>query len=221
MEKLKQQIELYNKEIFDNEQKRAERKEKSFKIINGSIPIILSAPHCVNQTRQGKIKQAEGETGAIVQILAKLTNCYAIYKTYNNNDDANYDIIGNLYKEELKDIIIKNNLKLLIDFHGAKNENKFDIDIGTDNGINIRQNYNVVEELKKCLEDNGVETVKLNEKFKASTYHTICKYIFETTNIMCIQLEISGRYRYIESLQGIEKLIKSLNNFINNIKEKI
>ena len=96
MEKLKQQIELYNKEIFDNEQKRAERKEKSFKIINGSIPIILSAPHCVNQTRQGKIKQAEGETGAIVQILSKLTNCYAIYKTYNNNDDANYDIIGNL-----------------------------------------------------------------------------------------------------------------------------
>lgn len=219
MENLKQKIEFYNKEIFDNEHRRAINKERDFNIINGKIPIIISAPHCVTQMREGKIKQAEGETGAIVQILAELTGCYAIYKTYNNNDDANYDIIRNSYKEELKNIINSKDIKLLIDFHGAKNEHDFDIEIGTDDGINIKHNYNIIEYLKECLQEKGIQNIKVDEKFRASTRHTICKYIFESTNIACIQLEITGQYRHIENISGVEKLIESLSKFINNIKE--
>lgn len=218
MKNLKQEIEFYNREIFDNEQKRKMKKERDFNIINGKIPVIISAPHCVTQIREGKIKQAEGETGAIVQILAKLTDCYAIYKTYNNNDDANYDIIENSYKEELKNIINSNDIKLLIDFHGAKNENNFDVEIGTDNGININHNYEIINCLKECLKESGIQDIRVDEKFRASTRHTICKYIFESTNIACIQLEITGKYRHIENISGVEKLIESLAKFINKIK---
>ena len=31
---------------------------------------------------------------------------------------------------------------------------------------------------------------------------------------MCIQLEITGRYRYIENLEGINKLIIGIEDFI-------
>ena len=56
LEKLKLEIEKYNKELLENEKIRKERKEVSFKIINGSLPIILSAPHAVRQLRENKIK---------------------------------------------------------------------------------------------------------------------------------------------------------------------
>ena len=216
MTNLKKQIEEINKKIFDNEQIRKQNKEKSFEIINGSIPIVLSAPHSVKQTRNGKIKEAEGETGAIVQILAEKTGAYAIYKTYNNNDDANYDI-NNLYKEELKQIIETNNIKLLLDLHGAKYESNFDIEIGTDDGKNINDTE-LIEILKYCLYRNGIKNVKENEKFKASTIHTISKYISENTGISCVQIEIAGQFRYIENIDGVKRLINSLLEYSSKTK---
>ena len=38
---------------------------------------------------------------------------------------------------------------------------------------------------------------------------------------MCIQLEITGRYRYIENLEGISKLIIGIEDFIETIKESL
>ena len=38
---------------------------------------------------------------------------------------------------------------------------------------------------------------------------------------MCIQLEITGRYRYIENLEGINKLIIGIEDFIETIKESL
>ncbi len=214
MNELKKQILFYNNKIVQNG-------NKSFEIEEGTIPIILSAPHCVPQSRNGRIKQAEGETGAIVQILAQKTGCYAIFKTSHQNDDANYDIDKNIYKENLREIIKRKNIKLLLDFHGAKNENAFDIEIGTDEGKNINQEIYIVIELKEKLKHQGIFNIVENQKFKASSIHTISKYIHETTNISCIQLEITGRYRHLEYLDGIKKLIMGMEEFIETIKEKV
>ena len=214
MDELKKQILFYNSQIIQKE-------NKGFEIEKGNIPIILSAPHCVLQTRNGKIKQEEGETGAIVQIIAKKAQCYAIFKTTHQNDDANYDIDKNMYKENLREIINRENIKLLLDFHGAKNENAFDIEIGTDEGKNINQKKYIVTELKEKLNKQNIFNIVENQKFKASSIHTISKYIHETTHIPCIQLEITGRYRYIENLEGINKLIIGIENFIETIKENL
>ena len=214
MNELKKQILFYNNQIVQKE-------NKVFEIEKGKIPIILSAPHCVPQTRNGKIKQEEGETGAIVQIIAKKTQCYTIFKTSHQNDDANYDIDKNMYKENLREIINRENIKLLLDLHGAKNENAFDIEIGTDEGKNINQKNYIVAQLKEKLNKQKIFNIVENQKFKASSIHTICKYIHETTNIPCIQLEITGRYRYIENLEGIKKLIMGIEDFIETIKESL
>ena len=219
IDNLKLEIEKYNKEIFEYENIRKENKEQSFKIIKGNIPIIFSAPHCVSQTRENKLKMAEGETGAIVQILAKDMNCYGVYKTYNDNDDANYDIEGNQYKEALLKLIKDENLKLLIDLHGAKNEHKFDIEICTDDGNNIDNKNFIIDILKKSFKNNGIDNITENSIFKASSIRTISKYIHSKTNIPCIQLEMTGRYRYIENIEGIAKLINGLEYFVNNINK--
>ena len=217
---LKDLIDKYNCEIFDNEEIREINKEKPFKIVKGNLPIIFSAPHCVKQLREGKIKCAEGETGAIVQILSNRLDCYAIYKTYNDNDDANYDL-NSKYKEYLLKIVKENDIKLLLDIHGAKNEHDFNIEICTDDGKNIENNWYLIDDLKNSFNTNGIDKITENTIFKANSIRTISKYIHEEANIPCIQLEITGRYRYIENIEGIYKLINALSDFIDNIKEKI
>ena len=71
------------------------------------------------------------------------------------------------------------------------------------------------------LEKQGIKNIVENTKFKANTIRTISKYIHEKTKIPCIQLEIAGRYRYIENIEGIQKLINGLEKFIEEIEEKL
>ncbi len=218
MNSLYEKIKFYNDRI---EEKARYKDKKSFEIIKGEFPIILSAPHCVNQIREGKLKGAEGETGAIVQLLAEKMNCYAIYKTYTNNDDANYDIEKNPYKDEIVKLIKEENIKLLIDFHGSNYNSPFDVEIGTGKGKNIQFKYELVDLLKKCLERSDIPNIVVDKKFLAISEHTISRSISKKSNIPCIQLEINGRYRYIEHLDGIAKFINGMIEFINTYKERI
>ncbi len=216
MEEFKKQIEQYNQKIIDGE-----KEGKSFEIVKGKVPIILSAPHCVKQTRNGKIKGEEGETGAIVQYISEYTNCWCIYKTANKQDDANYDIENNPYKEAIIQLVEKNKIKLLIDIHGAGYENDFDIEIGTGRMENLQGKSFIIDELKKDFAENQIKNVTIDTKFKAISEHTISRQISQKAKIPCMQLEINGKYRYIENIEGIKKFTKALMIFINKIKENI
>lgn len=214
MDNLKERIDKFNNELYGKEKERLNKKEKSFIVIKGGIPVIISAPHTVKQLREGKIKEAENQTGAIAYILGEETGSYVIYKTYNNQDDANYDIENNEYKEEIKHIVKENNIKLLLDIHGAKDDYDFDIDLGTSYGENINNNMEIIEKLKKCFKKYKIENVTENKTFKADSIRTISKYINEETKIPCIQLEVAWRYRDFKNLDNIKKLIKALKEFV-------
>ena len=216
MNNLIKRITKFNDELYSKEKIRLRNKEKSFRVINGKIPIIVSAPHTVRQLRKGKIKGAEYQTGAIVNILVEETGCFAIYKTYNNQDDANYDIENNEYKEEIKHIVKENNIKLVLDIHGARNEYRFDIDLGTSCGENINNNIEIVKKLKECFKRNEIKNITENKMFKADSIRTISKYINKETKVPCIQLEVSWKYRDLNNLDNIKRLIKALEEFILN-----
>ena len=221
MEELFEKIDFYNNNLIEKGKNAKEQRKRAFEVIEGQVPIIISAPHCVQQLRNGKIKSSEGETGAIVQYLAEKIQCYAIYKTYNNNDDANYDIENNPYKEEIMKIVKQKGIKLLLDLHGANYTHDFDIDIGTGEGKNLIKNTYLVEDLKKCFIQNGIKKVVIDQEFKATSEHTISRSISEKMQIPCIQIEINGKYRHIQCIEGIEKLVKSIESFVNKIKETI
>ena len=203
MNKIKERIEKFNHELYDNEKNRLNNKKKSFRVIKGNIPVIISAPHSVKQLREGKVKEAENQTGAIASIFSEETDCFAIYKTYNNQDDANYDIENNKYKEEIKKIIKENDIRILLDIHGAKDEHNFDIDLGTAYGENINNNIEILKRLKNYFKKYKIENVTENKIFKADSIRTISKYINEETKIPCIQLEISWKYRNLDNLDNI------------------
>lgn len=215
VEYLKKRIEKY-KEIFDEYNQKYDRNQKSYEVIEGNIPILISAPHSVRQLRNGKIKGKDLNTGPIVIEIANQTKCFAIYKLFNNQDDANYDIEKNDYKEEVLKIISENNIKLFLDIHGAKDTNEFDIDIGTDNYNNLNGKREVIKKFIQVCNKNGIDNIGIDKKFKANTLHTITKTVAVNTNIPCMQIEITKKYRIIDDIENMEKVIKSIEEFINS-----
>ncbi len=216
---LLEKINFYNERIEKQGKEARKNNQEAFSIIKGQVPILLSAPHCVEQIREGKIKYAEKETGAIVQYLAENCKCFAIYKTYNNQDDANYDIENNPYKDAIEDIIEKNNIKLLLDFHGASEKNEFDIELGTGEGKNLQGKKIISQQFKETLQKHNINNIVIDKKFKANSEHTISKTISNRTQIPCMQIEINAKYRATENQKNIEKLLEALMEFIEQIKE--
>ena len=208
MENLKQRIESYNKK-FDEYENKPLKEEQTFEVIEGKIPVLLSAPHSVRQLREGKIKGKDRYTGAITIELAKQTNSFAIYKTYNNQDDASYDIENNEYKEKVLELIYKHNIKVFLDIHGAKDTDEFDVDIGTDEKRNLNGKTQILENLIKNLNEKGITKIGIDKKFKACTMHTLTKKIASSTNIACMQIEITRKYRDLEKMEKVINAIKS------------
>ena len=212
----------YNKKYEENARNgRIEKMPYEYEI--GSIPIILSAPHSVNQIRNGKLKVADGFTGGIAKYLAKACHTSYIIKTFNNQDDANYDIEENPYKEKILEMIDKNNSKLLLDIHGCSNRHRFHIDIGTDDGNNIKGRDDLIQELVDSLKEAGIDKIQVNKKFKAHPINTISKTIATKTNIPCIQIEIANYYRIPirQNRQRVEQIIIALSNFITKVQNMI
>ncbi len=189
---------------------------ESFEYIEGNEKIILSAPHSVSHLRNGKIKARDSHTGTIAILLQNVLNCNCIYKTKNCNDDANYDLENNEYKNKLAEIIKKKQIKFLLDIHGAKEGQGFDIDVGTFNykNLNNKKEYaNKIVELGKKYNLN----ITVDKVFKASTLHTIANSINKQTKVPCMQIEISKKYRDVENFDRINTVLKFLEEFLKNI----
>ncbi len=209
MESLKQRIEQYNKK-FDQYQNQHSKEDKSFEVLEGKIPVLLSAPHSVKQLREGRIKVEDRYTGAIAIELAKRTNSFAIYKTYNNQDDASYDIENNEYKEKVLELINKHHIKVFLDIHGAKDTDEFDIDIGTDEKRNLNGKIQELKILVETLKEKGITKIGIDKKFKAGTMHTLTKKIATSTDIACMQIEITKKYRDLEQMEKMQKIINAI-----------
>ena len=91
-----------------------------FVIVPGTIPLIVSAPHSINQFREGRLKFADRYTGSIALLLHELTGCHLIYSSGYTGGDPNYDSLeSNPYQEALISYTKEHNIHLLIDLHGA------------------------------------------------------------------------------------------------------
>ena len=212
---MKDRIKKYN-EIFDEYKNQYDKTKISFRTIQGEVPVLISAPHSVRQLRNGKIKGKDLYTGPIVMEIANQTQCYAIYKIFNNQDDANYDIENNEYKEKVLEIIKQRDIQLFIDIHGASDNDEFDIDIGTDDYKNLNEKKEVLEKFIQLCNKNGIYKIGIDKKFKANTLHTITKTVAINTKIPCMQIELTRKYRSIEDFEKMRKIIDIIVELIKD-----
>ncbi len=140
-------------------------KRKDHVVVKGKIPLLISAPHGVNQTRNGKLKFRELGSIATALYLQKATSCHMIAKT-KNVGDANYDEICP-YRESIEKIVEGEGIKYLIDFHGLASYRECDVNLGVHLGRNVETDPALFEKLKKSLEDGGFVTY-IDTPFMAS-----------------------------------------------------
>ena len=187
--------------------------ECSFELLSGYGKVMLSAPHSVEQTRNGKRKVAEPLSGAITRLLHDDTGCPVIYKTRNCGDDANYDEISS-YKTALADYIQQNGIRFVLDLHQLSHARTQKINVGTGAYKNVAKPY--VDLAVDVFEKRKVGLVQVGKPFDARYPFTVSSYIARTCGISCMQIEInSGLFDLDATLkdvyEGVKELIQTLN----------
>ena len=127
----KEQFRKYEQFFIEKDENRP-----SFDLAEGQGAVIISAPHSTEQTRNGKMKYAEPQTGALAQLLHDKLGCHVIYKTKNCNDDANFDKVSS-YKQALCDYVKDKKIAFLLDLHQLSPTRRVGVNIGTGKYKNI------------------------------------------------------------------------------------
>jgi hypothetical protein len=181
----------------------------------GKKPVIISAPHGASHFREGYTendgyKDEDEFTGAIAQFVAKRSGAHLLYLRRRTDLDPNkLNTIPNEineipYKRKIAEIVNKaQNIKFLIDLHGAKADNHFAIGLGTIDAkhTSCKQEYSMITQLFKQYgfsktERNSLHKLVTNPPRKmASEKTTITRYSHDVLKISSIQLEINAEIR--------------------------
>lgn len=203
---LEEKIKEYEK-IFTKE------KTGDYTLLQGSGKIMISAPHSVEQTREGVLKSAEPQTGVLAKLLHETTGCPVIYKTGNCNDDANYDEIS-AYRQALREYCKRANIKLLVDLHQLSPLRQEEIDLGTGKGKNL-SSARLLDFIKRTFKENGVDKIEVDKLFSATYPYTVSAEISRVCQIQAVQIEINSRLVYGDgSLQTFKSVFSALEQII-------
>ena len=187
--------------------------EEKYRVLSGSVPVLLSAPHAVNQIRGEDVRDAEKYTGAFVRYLCNATSSFGIFQLFthadpNNDEDHNY-------KNAVINLINAYNIKLLIDVHSSTFKDNTDIDIVT----NSRQTLRGMDSLFDKLKLLGVKyNVKVDEnnvpnKEKSNEIITVASLI---CGIPTMRIVINNKkLDVLNDEESINKILLLMEEFIS------
>jgi hypothetical protein len=130
-------------------------------------------------------------------------------QAYKNPNQEN----GFEYKNAMREIIEKEEIKLVIDLHAASIKHSFDIDFGTNEGKSIKRES--LNKIRNIFEKNGIEKLEENKEFKANYKGNITHDLSNLYELDVVQLEIHKNYRVPKSdKESFQRLMKSLIEII-------
>jgi len=209
---------LSDQKYRENDNNGIKTTDNNFCIINGNIPVLLSAPHSVKTVRENRLKSSDILTGGIVEYICQQCNTFGITRIFNNNDDPNYYNTGISleYKNAAIDLINSNNINFLFDIHGCKDEHPFEIEIGTNYSANLN-NPKTYEIVRNAF--SNIASVSIDNTFMASSPANISNYIHFHTNIDCIQIEICKSIR--TNPQRLMQFVDSFSKMISDLCQAV
>ena len=174
----------------------------------GKIPVIITAVHTMIQYKSDDFKSSEPFTKAIAKYVSNKVKGSYFIKLKDTGIDSN-SLRNEEFKEKLLNIIKDNNIKLLLDLHGAKKERKFDVELGTLN--NLSADFTTIKELADAFNENKIYNIEFNTPFKGGG---ITQYIYDHTDIDVIQIEINAKYRDINNIDDMQKICNAIIEFL-------
>lgn len=195
---------------------------------------MISAPHAVNHFREGQSKAADMLTGALALYFQEVCGCHIIYKGKSSESDPNYDSNDNgenIYQSRLKEYVEQNDIKVLIDLHGAAKDKPYAVEMGTaptskddKNDPSLNGHPFIADLIRYSLEyafhELEVETKEVwkNIIFSAGMQNTVTKFISRNTPCACIQIEINRQYRDFTHPELLLRLIDAFTYIIEILR---
>ena len=187
--------------------------DEKYRVLSGNLPVLISAPHAVNQIRGDDVRDAEKFTGALARYLSSATGSYAIFQIFTHSDPNTDE--ENDYKDGVVNIINGFNIKLLLDIHSSTFKDNTDIDIVTNNRETLNGMNNLIVKLKELGVKYDVTFDEMNEPNKEKE-NEIIYASSSKCKIPAIRLVINNkRLNLNEDSTTVEKIINLLEEFIS------
>ena len=189
----------------------------NYKIIEGSVPILFSAPHSVIQIRNAMPKVQDSITGGIVEYLAREYDCYGITRLCNRCDDPNWDLdwVGMEYKEQIVKLVKEKNIRYFFDIHAASDRYGFGFCLGTNEYRNLNGDTKLLENMQEVLGKYGI--ISIDVPFSANSEKIVSMYVAKNTGIPAVQIEISQELRFAKldkCMEAFDEMIKVVESML-------
>jgi hypothetical protein len=176
--------------------------EVAFRYRPGGRPVLISAPHGASHWRQGYWKSQDGYTAALAHVLAEHTGAHALYTVRRIRPDPNFEDDSD-YKRTLALLLKENDVRLVIDLHGARCDHEFGLALGTIDGRTCpAYEASIIRSFGEQLftPDCGqpLDRLWINRLFKGGArQRTVTRFVWEQCQVNAAQLEINGHLRTI------------------------
>ncbi len=178
-------------------------------LLEGSQPILISAPHSAQHWRHGQWKQEEEYTAALGYLLHQETGAHFIFGQYLLNPDPHDDDDKGHYKRRLDEVFASTPIRLVLDLHGARGDRDFGVAIGTIRG----ETFDPYESrLIESFEQHGFRSDPECSLDRLVTNHprytggvlqpTITRYVWQQHHIPAAQIELISWVRIVERLSS-------------------
>ena len=181
-----------------------------FCIVEGELPIVVSAPHAVSQLREGRVKPSDDFTGAMALAVAELSGANAIVATRYDGCDPNWDPFEQCaYKQALAGLVCERGVVAVLDLHGVPAAAPDAIEVGSADGFTVRAMPGTDELAYRFLRERLHEhlvrrgkTVALNARHAARGPNTVAHAIARECGVAALQIEISSPFRVPSDVKG-------------------
>ena len=191
--------------------------EEKYRVLSGNVPVLISAPHSVNQIRGEDVRDAEKYTGALTRYLCNATSSFGIFQIFTHADPNTDE--ENAYKNAVVNLVNAYNIKLLIDIHSSTFSDDTDIDVVTNKRQTLIENNDLYTKLKQFGIMHGAKIDENNEPNKEKENEIIM-----VTSLICgipaMRLVINNKkLDILNNEKNFYKVAKVIENFINDFSK--
>ena len=191
--------------------------EEKYRVLSGNVPVLISAPHSVNQIRGEDVRDAEKYTGALTRYLCNATSSFGIFQIFTHADPNTDE--ENAYKNAVVNLVNAYNIKLLIDIHSSTFSDDTDIDVVTNKRQTLIGNNDLYTKLKQFGIMHGAKIDENNEPNKEKENEIIM-----VTSLICgipaMRLVINNKkLDILNNEKNFYNVAKVIENFINDFSK--
>ena len=185
------------------------------KVIKGSIPILLSAPHVYSHKRPSltmSYKWGEEYTDRVVEEICIRTGAWGIIQNEETSFDPNWHKVkDNPYKSVVADIVSKEGIKKFVDIHGLSEE--YDYDLGIYYPSKFFKSIALAKDISIALDKGKLRGMNICIfRFPDDLQETLGEYVADKLRVPSVQIEIARYIREDEKLRNI--FVQNLSTFL-------